>query len=223
MKILAIETVGRTGSVAALDGERVLAELALESQRRSAQMLAPTMAQLLAEIGWQPRDVQLVAVAEGPGSFTGLRIGVTTAKAFAYAVGCEIVGVPTLLAIAWRAPQAVSRLTVVLDAERRELFVGSYERGPSGEMTVERETRIESEPSWLASLRPGDVVSGPGLQALFDSLPEGVVALERSLWNPTAASVGQAGYRIFARDQESDAFTLLPQYYRKTVAEERAK
>src|SRR5262245_33492571 len=88
MRILAIETVGSTGSVAALDERGVLAELALDSRRRSAQTLVPGMAALVESVGWRSRDVELVAVASGPGSFTGLRIGVTTAKTFAYAIGC---------------------------------------------------------------------------------------------------------------------------------------
>ena len=66
----------------------MLAEQPLDPTRRSAQTLAPAIATLLDAVEWRPADVELVAVATGPGSFTGLRIGVTTAKAFAYAAGC---------------------------------------------------------------------------------------------------------------------------------------
>src|SRR4051812_32591466 len=99
MRIVALETVGAAGSVALLDEERIVAELKLDTARRSAQTLAPGIAELLQQASWRPGDVELVAVASGPGSFTGLRIGITTAKAFAYAVGCQVVGVNSLLVI----------------------------------------------------------------------------------------------------------------------------
>src|SRR5205085_2589499 len=81
---------------------------------------------LLKQVGWRPGEVELVAVVTGPGSFTGLRIGVTTAKTFAYAVGCEVMGVNTLLAIASRAPAGTARLHVALDAGRDEAYVASF-------------------------------------------------------------------------------------------------
>ncbi|HEX5471854.1 MAG TPA: tRNA (adenosine(37)-N6)-threonylcarbamoyltransferase complex dimerization subunit type 1 TsaB, partial [Lacipirellulaceae bacterium] len=99
-RILAIETSGRHGSVATLGGEvgeaRLVGQLALTGDQRTAQSLAPAMQQLLAAAQWTPESLDLVAVTVGPGSFTGLRIGVTTAKAFAYAVGADIIRVNTL-------------------------------------------------------------------------------------------------------------------------------
>ncbi|MCC6126687.1 MAG: tRNA (adenosine(37)-N6)-threonylcarbamoyltransferase complex dimerization subunit type 1 TsaB [Pirellulales bacterium] len=100
MKILALETTDLSGSVAASDGSNVLLELELNPQQRSARSLAPAVKSLLQQVGWRPADVQLVAVTVGPGSFTGLRVGVTTAKTFAYAAGAEIVAIDTLETIA---------------------------------------------------------------------------------------------------------------------------
>ena len=100
MRILALETTDKTGSVAALDDCNILAQLMLDQNQRSAQSLAPAMKTLLEQVQWQPKDVQLVGVSVGPGSFTGLRVGVTTAKVFAYAVGADVLGINTLEAIA---------------------------------------------------------------------------------------------------------------------------
>ncbi len=100
MRILALETTDKTGTVAALDGSNLLAEMTLEPTRRSAQTLAPAIQSLLSQVGWRPPDVQLVGVSIGPGSFTGLRVGVTMAKVLAYAVGAEVLGVDTLEAVA---------------------------------------------------------------------------------------------------------------------------
>src|SRR5436190_10497667 len=94
-RIMAIDSSGRFGSVATLvgdlNGASSLRQIALPETQRTAQSLALAIQELLTATGWAPRDVNLVAVTIGPGSFTGLRIGVTTAKAFAYAADTEIV------------------------------------------------------------------------------------------------------------------------------------
>ncbi|MEX0978795.1 MAG: tRNA (adenosine(37)-N6)-threonylcarbamoyltransferase complex dimerization subunit type 1 TsaB, partial [Pirellulales bacterium] len=128
MRILAIETVETTGSVALLEDDVLLAERQLDPQVRSAQSLAPGIADLLKESHLRAADVDLVAVASGPGSFTGLRIGVTTAKVFAYATNCQVIGVGTMIAIASRVPAEVSHFSVLLDARRGELFVADFFR-----------------------------------------------------------------------------------------------
>ncbi len=108
-RILALETSGTSGSVAALEGDRLLAEVSLAPSLRSARSLAPGIAKLLAEVGWKPRDVGIVAVTTGPGSFTGLRVGLTTAKSFAYAVGAQVLGINTLEVLAEQAPADAQR------------------------------------------------------------------------------------------------------------------
>ena len=80
MNILALETSGKSGTVAALSEGLVLHERPLAPHQRSAQSLAPALFACLNEVAWQPQQVDLVAVTTGPGSFTGLRVGVTTAK-----------------------------------------------------------------------------------------------------------------------------------------------
>jgi tRNA threonylcarbamoyladenosine biosynthesis protein TsaB len=221
MRILAIETAGMRGSVAVVERDQLRAERTLDAPRRSAQSLAPAIAELLEEAGWQPQDVQLVAVATGPGSFTGLRIGVTTAKAFAYAAGCEVIGVHTLEAIAARAAAGVSRLWAVLNAERGELFAAEFARAADGALREVTPTSVVNGESWLAALAPGSVVSGPGLERLLDRLPAGVTALEPALWSPTASVVGRLGWQRYESGQRADVFALVPQYFRRTAAEEK--
>src|SRR5205085_12703284 len=100
MLVLALETSELAGSVALLNGDQVVQHVALDPTRRSAKWLAPAIDQILENAGRTPRDLQLIAVTTGPGSFTVLCVGVTTAKTFAYAVGCPVTGVNTLIAIA---------------------------------------------------------------------------------------------------------------------------
>jgi tRNA threonylcarbamoyladenosine biosynthesis protein TsaB len=223
LKLLAIETVDRTGSVALLDDARVLAEARLDVARRTAQTLVPAIGELLAGAGWSTQQVELVAVATGPGSFTGLRIGVTTAKTFAYAVGCPVVAVPTMMAIALRVPSEIDRYSAVLDAERSELFVSDFER-QGGQLPSQRgPITIVSAKAWLESLSPGAVVTGPGLEKVIDRLPGGVVMIERALWSPSARAVGSLGQQLFAAGARSGVFDLVPQYFRRTAAEERRR
>ena len=105
MRILALETSSSSGSIAVMEDDRVLGESAFDPGQRTAQSFAPAVRRQLEAVDWLPRDIQLVAVALGPGSFTGLRIGVTAAKTLAYAVGAEVIGANTLKVIAWQTPQ----------------------------------------------------------------------------------------------------------------------
>ena len=90
MRILLIETSGSAGSVALADETGLLAEETLPAARKQARDLAPKLQSLLRSQSWNARSVDLVLVDVGPGSYTGLRVGLTTAKSFCYAVGCEI-------------------------------------------------------------------------------------------------------------------------------------
>ena len=131
-RILALETSELTGSVAAAADGKVLAELQLDPQQRSAQSLAPAIQSLLEQVGWQPREIRLVAVTIGPGSFTGLRVGVATAKVFAYSVGAEVLGIGTLETIAAATPDEVEAVSVAVDAQRGDVIAQPFRRGAEG-------------------------------------------------------------------------------------------
>jgi len=218
---IALETSGLRGSVAALEGERVLAAHELTSRQRSAQSLAPALRDLLAEQKWQPRDVQLVAVTVGPGSFTGLRIGVTTAKTFAYAVGAELVAVDTLEVIALQAPEGWKCLKVALDAGRGQVFTAEFSRDARGELTTVAPSDIVEVVDWLAGLRSGDVVTGPMVDKLADELPPSVTAVDPTYRVPTATAVAQLAWRKYLAGQRDDPIQLVPLYLRLSAAEEK--
>ncbi|MBQ7111542.1 MAG: tRNA (adenosine(37)-N6)-threonylcarbamoyltransferase complex dimerization subunit type 1 TsaB [Thermoguttaceae bacterium] len=157
-KILALETTDAQGSVALCVGGEMLTSRRLETERRSAQTLAPTIRETLAEFGWAPGDVDAVAVAVGPGSFTGLRVGVATAKMFAWAVGAKIIGVDALEAIASeieRLPNgdAAGAVSVGIDAQRgdaavRRFWVETAEKGAP--LPLDDRYRVTSVKKWFA-------------------------------------------------------------------------
>src|SRR5205085_7377236 len=103
-RVLVLETSGRSGQVALAHGDDLLAVRSLDETRRHARDLAPAVKDLLTQQGWQVRDLDAVFVSRGPGSYTGLRVGIMSAKALAYATGCALLGIDTFAAIARQAP-----------------------------------------------------------------------------------------------------------------------
>ncbi len=220
-RVLTLETSELTGSVAAASDGKVLAELHLDPQQRSAQLLAPAIRSLLEQVGWQPREIQLVAVTVGPGSFTGLRVGVATAKVFAYAAGAEVLGISTLEAIAAAAPDDVSALSAAVDAQRGDVVAQRFSRKSAGWLEPENEPALVPMTEWLATLPTGFAASGPVLKKWTDPLPVGVAMLDRTFWRPTAGNVARLAYRDYLAGRRDDLWGLLPVYSRPSAAEEK--
>ncbi len=216
-RIFALETSGRFGSLAILEtrqeGLATIARAALPRDRRTAQSLPGTMQSLLASANLTAADVDLVAVAVGPGSFTGIRIGVTAAKMLAYVAGAPVAAVNTLDALAEQAGRNIGPVWGVLDAQRGEWYAARYADG--GESTVE----VLSDSELLARLNPGDRVIGTPLARLLGKLPASCEPIEAE---PQAETIGRLGWQGVEQGQVVDAFSLAPKYYRKSAAEEVA-
>ena len=140
MLLLALDTATTTCSAALLRDDRVLAEVHLHLPRVHAQHLTPLVDDLLTRTEQAPADVDAVAVSMGPGSYTGLRIGVSTAKGWALAHDAALVGVPTLEALAaqvrpWGRPGDV--VCALLDARRDDVYAAAYRLPPSPEETLD--------------------------------------------------------------------------------------
>jgi tRNA threonylcarbamoyladenosine biosynthesis protein TsaB len=220
-KWLAIETSGLFGSVAAgivspeacePEACEIVADRPLPRDARSARTLAQMIQSVLSELGWAPTDLAAVAIAAGPGSFTGLRVGVTTAKTLAWAAGAAVIGVDTLdaLAVAAGPPQdAPGRLWTVLDAQRGELFAASFD-ATGGAWERHMPTRRTAAETLKADLQPTDRVVGPPAATI------GGEPLE-----PTAAGVLQVAWRRWRNGAAESVFALVPQYHRLSAAEEK--
>ena len=221
MKILSMETTEAVGGVAACDDDNLLVELKLDADMRSAQSLAPGLKRLLDEVGWRPRDVELVGVTMGPGSFTGLRVGVVTAKMFAHAVGAEILGVDTLDVVAAGLPPEVDGVSVAVDAQRGQVVAGCFQRGRDGHFAAAEPGRLLDIDTWLGNLPSGTWVSGPVLRKLCDRLPDGVRAVKPEYWAPSAARVAMLAARHYGAGKRHDVWKLTPRYSRPSAAEEK--
>src|SRR2546422_4099659 len=132
MRLLAVETSTLAGGAALLDGELVVGEYALAVSRPHSERLMGAIDRLLTDAGWTVRDLEGLAVSVGPGSFTGLRIGLSTVKGLALALSIPIVAVPTLDAMAALLPFAALPVCPVLDARKREVYPSLYRWDGSG-------------------------------------------------------------------------------------------
>ncbi len=129
MRILAIDTACNLARVALTEDGVLCKEITVDDKRRHSVKLLPAIETLLAECGRAPKDLDLIAVTKGPGSFTGLRIGVVTAKTMAYALHVPLVGVNTLDAIAASFAEEDAIVCPLIDARNTRAYGGFYRKG----------------------------------------------------------------------------------------------
>lgn len=127
MKILAIDTSNKPLSVAVTTDQELLAEVTTNAQRNHSITLMPLIKEVLSRANLKPTELDRIVVAQGPGSYTGLRIGVTTAKTLAFTLDKELVGVSSLKVLAAAYPQTPAILVPVFDARRQNVFAGAYQ------------------------------------------------------------------------------------------------
>jgi len=211
VKVLAIETSSTRGAVALLDDDTVLDAKAFGECSRHGRDLLPCVDKLL---GGEPGAVGLLAVSIGPGSYTGLRVGLAFAKTFAAETGTPVVGVSSLDVIAANVSEA-RRVCVVVDARLGRVYAALYE----GDRKVLDDA--VARPEEIARQLKSDVlVVGDALRrhgAAFAEVAE--VSGDESLWRPMAANVGRLGWRKFVAEGGDAPETLRPRYLARPQAE----
>src|SRR6185436_12467303 len=151
MRILAVDTSSERGSVCITDNDVVLGEIRLASSVQHAERLFRSVEFLLESLPVTLADMDLFAAARGPGSFTGLRVGLAAMEGFAAAFGKASAGVSTLEALAWKANIENERIAPAIDARRGEVYTALYRR-EGGRLIEERAPTVEDPAAWLASL-----------------------------------------------------------------------
>ena len=230
---LAIETTGRDGSLAVMDGENLLWKRRSGTQRRTAAELAVDLDAALRWCGENAYELDGISVAVGPGSFTGLRIGVTTAKTLAYALELPVVPVGSLAAIAavTALPGDVSGVLVGVNAYRRQIFAAEFSRKELHDRRqidacnhrVEILTREEWDNRAERALECEDLVVSGDRSILADSDAQQMAARD----GVDALGVGRIAARLIAAPDPSqsvcaDAFSLTARYLKPSAAEEKA-
>jgi tRNA threonylcarbamoyladenosine biosynthesis protein TsaB len=205
------------GQLGLARGGSILRTIRLEETRRLARDLSPTVGALLDAENLRPRDLAGVMVSIGPGSYTGLRVGIASAKVFAYAAGCPLVAVPTFSAIALQAPPEVDELWVIADALQGMIYVQRFARGePLDELRIERAEEVLPKAS--ADVR----FTGPGIAMHAGLLPIGAVTISEADREPTLECLFRTGLSLPPLTR-AELFALEPIYLRGSSAEEKAK
>ena len=224
MSILAIDTASMVSSVAVASQERLLAELTVQTKLTHSETLLPHIEQVLQMAGVNKEELQGIAVSIGPGSFTGLRIGLATAKSIAYALQLPLLGISTLEALAWHYPVPGIYTAALLDAQKGNAYVESY-RWEQGTLSVvdavevAKVTDIVAHCARIAEpvLLTGDVVQKKIIGKM--ELPAGVMTAPANVLMPRAACVAMLGLAEFKAGHQDNVMAIEPVYIRRSEAE----
>lgn len=221
MLVLGVESSGPRGGVALLEEGRTLGEALFEAGMVHGREIAPAADRLLRAAGKGPADLGLVAVDIGPGSYTGLRVGLAAGKGLAYALGRPLIGVPSLDVLAEAAAGLGGTIVPALDAKWDQVYGAMYEiRNGRPERTTDM---LAERPEVFAARVPsGALVVGDALERhaeLFTA--RGARLAPRDLWSPKPSLVASLGLARHREGLRHDSATLVPLYLRKTEAEEK--
>lgn len=210
MKVLAFDTSSKALSLAILEDKQVLAETTINIKKNHSITLMPAIDFLMESLDWTPKDLDRIVVAEGPGSYTGLRIAVATAKTLAHTLNIELVGMSSLLAL---VPYQQEGLFVpLIDARRNNVYAGFYENAkpvmPEAHLSFERVIELIKGASQVTFV--GEV--GPFVEQIQEHLP-------RTNYKETLPNA--ANLALLAWDKEADSLhDFVPNYLKRVEAEE---
>lgn len=241
MRILAIETTGPNASVALIDESGEVWEEVSDKTLSHLQNLIPMIDNLLEKCELVISDVTHIAVSEGPGSFTGIRIGMATAKALAQALELPAVSVPTLRSFAWHVPDFQGLVCPLFDARREQVYAGAYywDNGRCCQAVRDDAWNLEDYLLAIDEFDPAKereiLFFGDGIQVYEEDLLRWAISSKRLSPNDDmsrilaapeqrlqrAASVARAALEIARAGRAVDFERLQPVYLRKSEAERK--
>ncbi len=227
MKILAIETSTYAGSIAVLENERILGEYYFDIGPAHTEKLVPSIDWLLSELAIDKSDLTAVAVSLGPGSFTSLRVGISTAKGLCYSLGIPLVGVSSLKALAMNLPFSPYNICPIIDARKGEVFVALFR---SNRGTLERllEDVVVSPEELVNLINDNTIFLGDGSllykDYLEDNLSHDIMFSPVNINFPRAPNLVLSEIGKFKEDRDNsylcnEIMNLAPHYLRKSEAE----
>jgi tRNA threonylcarbamoyladenosine biosynthesis protein TsaB len=219
--VLALETAGRTPSAAVLRGGEPLAVERGSPGRSGAEAVLPSIDAALARAGVTLQEIEAFAVAVGPGSFTGLRIGVATVKGLAFGSERPVAAVSTLAATAYGAPKGQGAAVALLDARRGELYAGVFDIEGEVPRALEPAAGVYTPEQLAPQLPARCVLVGDGVPLCADALRT-LVGAGLSVGpsdDAGAAAVGALAQDLLRRGDVTSADRLTPRYVRRAQAE----
>ncbi len=227
---LAVETSGRTGSVAVGIGDKIIDEIVFSGPMTHSTQLFPAAAALLKRIDRHITDLAHIYIAAGPGSFTGLRIAVTMAKMMALANGTKIVAADTMDVLTVNASEyikdkkiKISRLATILDAKRKQFYVSLYENTHGNWQKIATDCLITASDFLARFAQPDNPIwlLGEGLVYYKDAFGvPGVCFLDADYWPARARAVYSVCRKKAKAGDFADPTTLVPYYLRRPEATE---
>ncbi len=226
MSILSIDTSSQVSSVAVLSAERVAAEISMQGALTHSETLMPHIETALRMARVEKSELEGIAVSIGPGSFTGLRIGLASAKMMAYALHIPLIAVPTLEALVHHYICEGVRLVPMMDAQKGNVYAQEFSWRADGDALIlqeERSLAIMPLTEVIAGLENAEqpvILLGDAMQKKTTlALPANVRLAPIHARMPRAACVGLAALTRLARGEMDDPVTVVPLYLRRSEAE----
>ena len=223
MRVLAIDTSSNVATVAVMEDELLLGEYILNHKKTHSQKIMTMIEQILSELELTVQDIDIFAAAIGPGSFTGLRIGVATVKALSHATGKTVVSVGTLEALAYNVPYAEHIIVPIMDARRDNVFTASYiwdegfkEIGEPEAISIDE--CLESCGEFLDTIFVGDGVK-VHREYIKEKLGDKAIFPPANALNSRASSVAALALDKAKRGETQSYLEMKPYYIRKSQAE----
>ncbi len=227
MKILAIETATMLGGIALLDDSSgLIAEIRLNVKSTYSERLMTGLDHIIKQSGFTVSDIDFFALSIGPGSFTGLRIGLSTVKGLSYATGKPIVSVPTLEALAWNFPYSQYPVCTMLDARKKEVYAALFRWDREGftRLLHEGAVTVSKLAENIRQYTDGKVIiAGEGTllfrDKIIEYLGEKAIFASYEKMVPSPANVARIGIKKALRGEFSETISLVPFYIRRSEAE----
>ena len=227
MKLLALDTSSIVATAAVMDGEKLMGEYIINHKKTHSQKLMPMLEEILKSCELSPKEIDIFGVAVGPGSFTGLRIGLATIKAMAQALDKPVVGVSTLEGLAFNLVYCKALICPIIDAQRNLVYTGLYQwdQMELNKVMEEEVYPIEDLLQNLKKRKEEIVFIGDALEKFKELIQEELKEL--ALFPPSivtmarASSIAELARRKAEKGKLLKASELLPVYMRKSEAEKK--
>lgn len=222
MKLLAIETSTMVGGVAIMEDDTLIAESRINVKVMHSERIMGAIDHILIQSGMKIDDIDVFAIAIGPGSFTGLRVGLSTVKGLVYATGKMLVSVATLESFAWNMPFSKYQVCPLLDARKKEVYAGIFRWNVNGFVKVMNEQTIKID-VLLSGINEPTIFLGEGSIIYKDSikawLNDSAIFGNPQDMVPSPANVAYIGMIKAKKGDFEDPIKLVPLYIRKSEAE----
>ncbi|MCT4631854.1 MAG: tRNA (adenosine(37)-N6)-threonylcarbamoyltransferase complex dimerization subunit type 1 TsaB [Firmicutes bacterium] len=224
MKVLGIDTSSSVASVSVIDGDVMVGEFTINHPKTHSQKLMPLIKMMMDSLEIQLSEMDLIAVSRGPGSFTGVRIGMSAAKAFSHSLEIPIVSVSTLKSLAYNDTREDRLIVPIMDARRSETYtcIYEYKDGLLSEASEEMAISIEELAHILKEKNRPVLFMGDGVKKFRDYLSENLENIEFASPDKImqkASTVAILGREKYETSGEDNLFDVEPNYIRKSQAE----